>query len=304
MFTLLLACSLDPAASDAVEGPCVRCTILNANQYRLDAELTVESVRVRAEHDATVDFTGLTVDLQGHPIDPLTDVDQASLLAFRDLTPDEVREGLEANTLEQADVVLWLTAFPTTGVVALSEFGTMGNTLDAPRYFLSGSTWVLALQSNEGRTASSMVFLLPDAASDRSEITLTNDTSHLTAEVDLDAFDVVPVAADDPGLVLDWSAVEMDGFGHAFASSDVSQMLLTRYDATPAELASAVLDLERIAAESWTMELGGSTWANLGALRGDTEFTGITAGSTWVLMLRCETCLNPAPFLLTRLVAA
>ncbi|GDX82376.1 hypothetical protein LBMAG42_41870 [Deltaproteobacteria bacterium] len=304
MLTLLLACAEDPELLDSAEGACVRCEVTDSNQYRLEAELSAASIPLRAGHDATVEFTALTLDLQGHPIDPLLDVDQASLLAFRDLTPDEVREGLVANTLEQADVVLWLSAFPTGGIVALSEFGTMGNTLDAQQYFLTGSTWMLALQSDEGRTASSMVFLVPDAASESSAVALSNDTSHLTAEVDLEALEPVVVAADEPTLVLDWSGLKVDGFGHDFAGSDVSQMLLTRYDATPAELSSAVLDLERIAAESWTMELGGSTWANLGALRGDTAFTGISSGSTWVMMLRCETCLNPAPFLLTRLEAA
>lgn len=302
--TLLLACSLDSESEDSATGPCVRCAVTDTNQYRLDAELTVASMSVRAEHDVTVDFTALTLDLQGHPLDPLTDVDQASLLAFRDLSPDQVREGLVANTLEQADVVLWLTAFPVAGIVALSEFGTMGNTLDAPRYFLSGSTWLLALQSDEGRTASSMVFLVPDLAAETSAVALSNDTSRLTAEVDFEAFEAVAVAANDPSLVLDWSSVKIDGFGHEFAASDVSELLLARYDETPTELSSAVLDLERLAAESWTMALGGSTWANLGALRGDTPFSGISPGSTWVMMLRCETCLNPAPFLLTRIEAA
>ncbi|GDX81667.1 hypothetical protein LBMAG42_34780 [Deltaproteobacteria bacterium] len=119
--------------------------------------------------------------------------------------------------------------------------------------------------------------------------------------MDFLAIEPVTVASDVPDLVLDWAEVATDGFGHPFTKSSVTQLLLARFDESPELLSSAVLDLEGLAEETWTMDLGGSSWANLGALRGETEFLGVYPGSTWVMMLRAEDSMNPAPYLLTRL---
>lgn len=304
MLTLLLACSPLVSIELAPTPPCTRCALTDENQYRLEAEISVEELHVVPGADVLVDFSGLTEDLQGHPIDAAVDVDQASLFAFRGLEPLEIRERLVSNELAQSDIAGWLTAFPETTSVALSEFGTMGNKLDAPHFFVAGTTWMVALQANQGRTASSLLFLIPDARASVEAVAMENDTSHLRAEVDFLALSPVTVASDVPDLVLDWADVATDGFGHPFANSSVTQLLLARFNESPESLSSAVLDLEGLAEETWTMELGGSSWANLGSLRGETEFVGVYPGSTWVMMLRSEDSMNPAPYLLTRLEGA
>ena len=131
--------------------------------------------------DVVVDFSALTVDVQGHPIDAALDIDQAALFAFRGLEPLEIRDRLVNNELAQSDIAGWLTAFPQGTSVALSEFGTMGNKLDAPHYFVAGTTWMVALQANEGRTTSSLLFLVPDARTEVDAVSMLNETSHIDA---------------------------------------------------------------------------------------------------------------------------
>lgn len=93
------------------------------------------------------------------------------------------------------------------------------------------------------------------------------------------------------------------GFGNPFPYSSVTELFLARYDETPEELASSVLEFEEWAEESWTLQLQGSSWANLGALRGETEFTGVTEDPTWLMMLRSQGSLGLAPPLVTLLQA-
>jgi len=299
---LMLACA--PADETVLEPGCDLCALTDANQYRLSAELTAAEALLAPGKDVVIDFAGLTQDLQGHPVDPAVDIDQVSLLAFRNLEPAEIRERLVNDELQQSDVAGWLTAYPTGTTVQLSGFGTSGNTVDAPDYFVGGTTWMVILARDEGSTAASVAFLLPSESAVEEKVIVDNSTSRLAVDVDLAAFEPVIVEPGRTDVVLDWSAVETDGFGHEFVRSTATELALYRFDETPEALSAAALDLDALVDESWTLQLNGRPEATLDDLRGETPFTGISTGSTWVMMLRAADSLNPAPYLLTRLKAA
>ena len=302
MLLWLLSCAVPGADSPEAGAACVRCALGDANQYRVEAELTVAEHHVAPKANVGVDFGDLRLDILGHPVDVET-LDQASLLAFRGMAPAEIREGLATGSLAQSDIAGWLTAYPESPFVSLHEFGTLQAGLDAQRFFVPGTTWLMLLHPEGRATAASLIFLIPDLRSPVDQVVIGDTTSHLRTDVDLLAIDPVVVAPGEVDLILDWSAVAVDGFGNSFPHASVTELFLARFDQTAEELESAVLDLEALAAESWTMQLQGSSWANLGALRGDTEFTGINEDSTWVMMLRSPGSLSPAPPLLTLLRA-
>ena len=62
------------------------------------------------------------------------------------------------------------------------------------------------------------------------------------------------------------------------------------------------MDLERDAAEIWSLDLDGGVEADLADLQGDTAFNGFTDQGTWWLGFRCSGCTHPAPRFLTRVV--
>lgn len=280
--------------------PCLVCALTDENQYRYAADLRARTVPLAAGADALVRWDTLAHDIHGHPRDPVEDIDAARLVAFRGLGPDEVLDALERDDLSQSAVTLYLTCAPTDAACALTEFGLLGNVLDVTEYFVPGqATWLVALASDDEPGASAFLFLDPTEGIDADEAVVDDDASALDVDVDFESLAPVRVPVGRPDVDVDWSGVTRDGLGNPFYAPSVDGLLLARYDATPAELAERVFDLEEDALERWSLRLEGSTHASLADVEGDTPFAGVAPGSTWVLALRCSSCLNPAPRVLT-----
>ncbi len=292
---LFLALACADLAPESGESPCTSCTLSDDNQFQYDATLDVAVHELASRTDARVDWSGITRDVHGHALAP-EEVDTAYLVAFRNLSPAEVVEGIEADTLKQSDVTAYLSCTPVDNACDLSEFGNMGNMLEVQGYFSPGvSTWLVVLGSRREAGALALAFLEPSDASTRDTASMTDSSS--TLEVDVDFATLTPrrVAAGDGALLLDWSAVTVDGLGGEFYAPEVTDLFLGRYEQSRDELEASVFDLEVEATESWTMALGGSTWANLASLRGDTAFAGLDTGSTWLVALHCAECMHTAP---------
>lgn len=299
---LLAGCATVETDGGDLPPPCLDCALTDAHQFRYTAELHADTVRLAAGQDAVVRWDGLAHDVHGHDRDPFGDIQTARLVAFRGLGPEEVLDALAHDDLPQSAITLYLTCTPTDAACALSEFGMLGNTLDVTEYFVPGqATWLVALVCDDEAGASAFLFLEPDAASDVHEAVLDDGVSSLDVDVDLESLAPVRVPAARTDVRVDWSGVTRDGLGNPLYAPSVDELLIGRYDLTPAELAQGVYDLEEVAVERWSLALDGSTHASLADVTGDTPFTGVVPGSTWILALRCSTCLNPAPRLLTLL---
>lgn len=297
----LLACGVSQKGFDDL--PCVSCSITDDNQFAYDAVLSAQIFDLAAEKDAVVSWNGLSRDIHGHPLDP-AEVDMAYLVALRDLTPEQVLAGLESDSLVQADVTAYLSCQPVDNACALSDFGNMGNTLEVQRYFTPGtSTWMVVLSSSREPGALALAFINPSHEASASVASFTDTTAELDVEVDFAALSTLAPETSNASLILDWSALTVDGLGNPFHAPSVTELFVGRYDRPRDELEGVVFDLEAEAEESWTMSLGGSTWANLASLSGDTTFEGIEPGSTWMVALLCGECMDTAPRLVTFLEA-
>lgn len=300
--TLAAACSQDKA--DTAAPPCERCTLADDNNYTYQADLTIGTMSLAEGVGFTIDWSGLTRDIHGADIDPATDVVRATLAIFLTLTPEEIAAGLANGGLQQSDITLFATCNPVATSCGLDEFSELGSSPDLAPFFVEGNgDWLIALTGQSMSMAYGLAILQPSARSADTVAYVDSDTSALDLAVDLRTLTPLTVHAATPGITLDWSGLTRDGLGQEFNASEVNQVLVGRYDQDLDTLAGQAWDLESIAAESWSLSPGGETSADLSALEGDSEFPGVDAESTWLLALRCTTCVNPAPPFLTVLRA-
>jgi hypothetical protein len=68
--------------------------------------------------------------------------------------------------------------------------------------------------------------------------------------------------------------------------------MLARYTLSFDELEERFLELEDVADELYTTDVAGLGSFDLMELEG---FTGFSGEGTWLLALRCSTCVNPSP---------
>src|SRR5579862_6291863 len=82
---LLLTGTLPPLLAMACGSPVVTCTngtiVANdANDYAFSSVLTLPAVKVKSMSDLTIDWSGVTQDFLGHPVDPVADLNTIFLL--------------------------------------------------------------------------------------------------------------------------------------------------------------------------------------------------------------------------------
>ena len=302
-FALLMACA-EPAAPDTgagARGPvgCTDCALADANGFRYRAALSAAVQPGAADAGGpVVTWEALAHDLHGHRRGVDFEVDQALLLVFLELTPDEILERLSQDRLEQADVSLTASCVPTDDRCPLADFRVLGRDIDVESYYAEGmGTWLVLLRSYDEPGAVSLVFLPPSDGGAR-EIVLDDDTAQLDVDVDLLSLEPVVVAA-GPDLTMRWSGLTQDGLGGPLALHGIDALVVARYTSPLADLEDGVFDLERRAASLWSMPVAGLTAAPLSALQGAEPFEGVDDDGTYVLWLGCTACANPAPKFVT-----
>lgn len=300
MASLLLASCGDRLCAEATDD----LELVDTNNYNYEGILDFQSTAL-APGDFSFAWAGLTRDLQGHDLDPIDDIDNASVVVFRYLDQQQVLEGLAENTLEQASVGLFVSKKTEDGTeLDLSELTLLGTDIDVEEHFTPEScdtdgycTWLLTLATGTTPSVGTRVaaFVEPSAAASATHLDVTDDSSSVTVHADLQSLEPVAVPAGEPALEVDWSEITQSGQGVDIKSAAIDQIMVASYDLSLAELEEQFLDIELIANELWSMEFEGSS-ADLSELQG---FSGVDTDHTWILALRCSTCANPAPPVLT-----
>lgn len=304
---LLAACTStqDTGAGDPLPPPCSDCDLVDDNNYAMATTLTADVVQLQAETDATIDWSALTVDVQGHPVQD-GDISQVLLVAFAELPPDEVAEGLAKDQLTQSEAAFYLICEAEGRTSCqLSEFSILGSSFDVAEYFLPQVQSWLLIPSNAGAQGGRS-FLFVQANDDVTDTTarIDNDTSTLAASTDLLSLTPLVVPEGEPDIALDWTGLETDGLGNPMDPRTLTSLWVARYDEPIDVLEERLFDLELMANEIWTLDLAGGTDATTADLQGDRPFPGFSSDQTWLLSLRCTVCTHPAPRFITQVVTA
>ncbi len=271
-----------PDDTDDTTEPAGTVELADAHNGALSVSLLAENTELAEGENCSLDWSGLTADMVGRPIDPLTDITEAKIYAFQSLEPATVLEGLADESLSQSDVSFIVSCTPTDGSCDLEEFVTMGHWFIPSRDFLADRyTLLLGLFGENEDGARAYVFLSPSRDTEELVYSMADGASVLEAELDLSALEPPQLPA-NPEVEVDWGELTTDAMGEEMDAGDLDRLLLFSF--AEADHASDLTGWFTHATASWSLDTD-ATSSPLTALEGETEFTGIDADSTWLLAL-------------------
>lgn len=288
-----------------------------SNNYWFTSDFQPRDVVVKPGTDLTFDWTGLTTDFLGHPVNAQAPIDMVLVVKWklpraevianlnRDELDSEFTQGAVAH-FPQGNTTAELLSFklPTGGEVPLADFEREFAYETSPADQFSFS--VMASQGTEpGKGIRAIKTLTLDPASENTTVVIDTAPGDLTFQTDLQTLTPVAVPVGNNAITVDWSTIMTNGLEAEFRKRHISNVLIGRYSLSLEELETQFLDLEYIADGLWqgAVEAGEKfALSNLVDANG-VPFAGIDATGTWILALQCkEKCGNPAPWYLTRLV--
>jgi hypothetical protein len=292
-----------------------------ANNYTFTSNVTVNVQNVAANSGLTIDWSGLTVDLLNHNIDPATNV-VTVLMAVLRLTVDEFQMKVNANeSLEQYNSCA-AAYYPTAGETSadLYDFLVPGEMtpiaqedidayLDPAVYDPAEFTYAVLVQDHPD-PAIGVRMVQPirlDTTSVDTTVFVDNDSASLTYETDLTAVQPVEVPAGTGNITINWSALvetANNALGQIWKQRKADEVMVGHYPMTPAEMSTRFLDLEEpgVATRLYRGEVVAGAFKLMSELTDGTgqAFAGIDSSEgTWIVAVNCSTCTNPAPWFLT-----
>ena len=282
------------------------------NNYSFSSILSFQTITVQPDRGLHFDWSGLTKDLLGHAVDPLTDVDGVDLAVW-DLTPEELATKLRGDSLQAADIsaIMWFYPEHSYTEASLFEFGAPGPLspeeilvyFDADSFAPDEHTYTVMPRTGfEMGAGHRMIqaFTL-DPASANTLVEVTNTSTRVEFKVDLESHRRTVISPGRGDITIDWTDLEVTAAGDPFDPYAISEVVVARYDESVAELEDRFFDLELIAEDIWRGEITSGTTAALSSLTNAAgePFAGIDGNGAWFVALRCGYCRNPAPWYLS-----
>jgi hypothetical protein len=293
------ACGASPIMANAV------------NNYTFSSTLTLPPVSVKPNSELTFEWDGLTKDFMGHDLVATT----VNVMLWQ-LPLAELEEKMNADDLDARDAVTPIKQDITPAVTSadLFDFVTVADEPLMEDQILpffqietnppDMNTYTVILSDGDlsanGEARMMQSFLL-DETSENTTVTLTDDSTGLEYETDLEALQPTLVVAGSNTTVIDWEDMLLTSLGTEFKPNQITEARIAHYTETPAELEAKFLDLEIIAQETYetAVESGVSISFDKFKNEAGATFPGITSEGTWILALSCGACRNPAPWYMT-----
>lgn len=281
---------------------CVKDEVLlelsDAQNYSLQSTLTADSQVVASGEDTEVIWTNLTSDLQGEEMDPTSDIDEVRVIRFGSMTQEEILDGINTDTLKQSDITGFAAYHPESGetTAMLTEFAFFNVYVDPAEEIVEGmGTFLLSALTGE-YDYRMFSFFEPTEGEDVVPIELHSDSAQLDFDVDLQSAELV-TSKRAHHYIIDWTGLTEDAYDNDLEVSNIDSLLLARYTLDLTEIEDQFVELEYIYDEAYEAEIGGSGEYDLmEATDADgNAFAGFEGEGTWLLALRCSTCINPAP---------
>lgn len=293
--------------------------VSSAQNYTFSSSLTISTTAVAPNSDLTFDWSAVTTDFMGHPVDPAKDIEHVAVLIW-EMSQAMLEEGINNDSLKQRFLLTGARFDPNDVATSanLLSFGAITGqpiTPDQILPFLDPTTYppeahtylVVAASSTEiGQGARMLKTFRLDPTSTNTTVALDTTSATLFHDAKITTAQTTPVPAGTANLYVDWSQLTTNAFGRDFGDATITEVMVARFEETPAELEADFLDLELNAEETYrgaVTEGESLVLTNLTNAATGAPFAGIDATSTWILALRCGLCMNPAPWYLTVLSA-
>lgn len=313
-----------PAAGACISATAADGSLLlqavDANNYTLVNVMELIDVAMAPGGQWTLDWSALTVDFFKHPIGPgdITNI----TVGFIDKPFAAVKSMIERDALG-GEISAGLT-FPIDGTrtsitvpeMYLPYVGMQNPTAaDIDGFFNppdpSGYSYLVTV--NEGTVLKKNVKMIQyvhiDPASTTNSVSVTNDSSKLTATATIASKPAISIPASNANITANWDAMVSNAIAEQFYDGSITDVRVLHFPFTAAELEQKVLDLEQLFDQEYKGPPTGLEEAKLATLTNSAgqPFPGIdpAAGGTWVLALMCDlaACGSPAPWFMARLEA-
>ena len=283
--------------------------LANKNNYRSTASLTLPTVETASGVDLDICWTSIATDMQCHPVSPQADIDNVAFIRLLHLTGTEAEAKLVSGSITQSQIDGYVEFRTENGTTCakLSQFSFLGTKVDVLAEYQQSTdeTYLLLFTHGvqRGVGARVMMFLQPLATSTNTKVDAPSGCGTLQFTADLTTPQKVQVAAAGPWIA-DWHGVTVDGQGNEIIYATLDKLLLGYYQGmTTADIQAKFFDLELMATSLWDLDLAGGYTADLSQAKDrktGAPFAGFGQGAgIWLLALRCSTCSNPAPVILT-----
>jgi hypothetical protein len=275
----------------------------DVNNYKIDeatTDMAFGHVTVQQETDFCFDWSGMTTDIRGRPLDPTT-IEQVLLVDFPYDEIDLVSKIVDENYIPQEGVSPFIFDNTTTGggtYACATEMNVVGTDL-TPDLLVpeEGRTWLLSLVKFPGAVQEiQQVMLIDFQPAGVNEVAFADGMSSITIGPDLGS-KPIETAADLGTYTLDWSDLEKDVNGKAWDNLVGDKLFIVNYDGTVEDIEADFLLLDYHATAVYDLDVRGKTSAILNEAsteEGET-FAGFTTDGTWVVGIACSSCISPIP---------
>jgi hypothetical protein len=302
---------MDPSMSVAITDP---------TNYSLSDSFSLQHLVLQDNYDLVFDWSNLTVDFFGQPVNPLTDINLVSISLWK-LTPSDIEQALKVDNLNMMLTSMYgiITTYPdgTYTHMDLLGFNELTNPLPTDELwsrFNTGTpmyqypqdqyTFLAMAQSGTdvGKTPHTIALFNIDPSSSTQSLSLTNDSAKLTYSVDLEHAQPMLVPAGVPALTIDWTQMMTNCLGNFYDGSQITEAAVAHFtNKTLPDLQQDFLNLESIADGWWSGAVPPGRSIDLSTLAdaNGAAFPGIDDNGVWMAALFCGACNNPAPWSIT-----
>src|SRR5262245_14649376 len=201
-------------------------TASERNNYKFSSTITLSPVTVAPMSNLAFDWSGLTKDFLGHPLDPATELGTAIMMIWA-LPLATFQTELNADELYTADLVVSPPLnLPLAGQTSGQLYNFLANGtavtpsmfnayFDATMYTPANSTFIVGVQAGMdlGREIRMLQAFNLDPTSSVTNVALTDTSTRMTYAANLHSLTVTGVAGGTPGLTLDWSQMKTNALG-------------------------------------------------------------------------------------------
>jgi hypothetical protein len=299
-----------PSACGSADTP-FRLSAAVANNYSFTSELALSVQTVQPNTLVDLDWSALTTSFLDQPVDPTTDLAKIDVVVF-DTTPEEVATKINNNDPTLDDNAIGVSYYQTAGetMANLVDFTSFGSPVPEEEFYRfvdpeerPPATTTYAMMVSTSTTIGQGVQMIQafqlDEASTETTVTMTDSSTTLQWDADLASLTPTMVPAGQPSVMIDWSEIPTTSYGTEFVSTNISEVLIGRYELTVEELQTQFLHIDdNIASEIYRGSVSVGTSIDLGTLKDEAgnTFPGLGGEGIWLVGLLCPTCLNPTPW--------
>jgi hypothetical protein len=281
------------------------------NNYSITTHIQFNVVPVKPKTNLSFDWSGLTIDMYDHAINPKTDIGLLTFALWK-FDYETVVKKIDEDNFLQRDMAGMGTVYTKGAITSakyfdLTEVGTpidpavLTEYVDDQLFPPDTHTYMIAVAAGEtlGKNMRMTAGFKLDPTSTNDKVVIDNKTGTLAINADFHTLKPVQVPVGNPKIVVDWGKMTVNAMGRDFITSQITSVMVASYDIKQTDLEARVKDLWTAPIGKWTGTIESGSKVVLSSLTDEKTgqpFAGIDDTHTWIVALECGACQLPIPW--------